>query len=140
MENKKDILRKLNARSKDNYEKVASRMRLAAKIADAIDMSGMSKKEFAARLGKQPSEVSKWLSGTHNFTHDTLFEISRALDINLIDTKNELSTAPIIRDDYDYMSMKRALLGKCITKRISMKESSWEPGSEINTQVTFAFA
>ena len=46
------ILQRLEARSADSYEKVASRMRLAIKIADAIEHSGMSKKEFAIRLGK----------------------------------------------------------------------------------------
>ena len=46
MENKSNILQRLNAESNDNYEKVASRMRLAMKIADAIEASGMTKKEF----------------------------------------------------------------------------------------------
>ena len=50
MENKSNILQRLNAESNDNYEKVASRMRLAMKIADAIEASGMTKKEIAARL------------------------------------------------------------------------------------------
>lgn len=140
MENKSNILQRLNAESNDNYEKVASRMRLAMKIADAIEASGMTKKEFAARLGKHPSEISKWLSGTHNFTHDTLFEISKVLDIDLIDTNTELSMASIVCDNYDIISMKRVLSGRSIMKRISLKDSSWEPNPETNTQVTFAFA
>ncbi len=140
MENKSNILQRLNAESNDNYEKVASRMRLAMKIADAIEASGMTKKEFAARLGKHPSEISKWLSGTHNFTHDTLFEISKVLDIDLIDTNTELSMASIVCDNYDIISMKRVLSGRSIMKRISLKDSSWESNPETNTQVTFAFA
>lgn len=140
MENKSNILQRLNAESNDNYEKVASRMRLAMKIADAIEASGMTKKEFAARLGKHPSEISKWLSGTHNFTHDTLFEISKVLDIDLIDTNTELSMASIVCDNYDIISMKRVLSGRSIMKRISLKDSSWESNPETNIQVTFAFA
>ena len=46
MENKSNILQRLNAESNDNYEKVASRMRLAMKIADAIEASGMTKKSL----------------------------------------------------------------------------------------------
>ena len=115
-------------------------MRLAMKIADAIEASGMTKKDFAARLGKHPSEISKWLSGTHNFTHDTLFEISKVLDIDLIDTNTELSMASIVCDNYDIISMKRVLSGRSIMKRISLKDSSWESNPETNTQVTFAFA
>jgi transcriptional regulator with XRE-family HTH domain len=33
---------------------------------------GLSKLEFAQALGKRPSEVTKWLSGQHNFTIRTL--------------------------------------------------------------------
>ena len=52
MNNKKEnILQQLNKGSKVNYEKVASRMRLAIKIADAIESAGISKKELAAKLG-----------------------------------------------------------------------------------------
>ena len=97
------ILQRLEARSADSYEKVASRMRLAIKIADAIEHSGMSKKEFAIRLGKQPSEISKWLSGTHNFTMDTLIDISRVLKIQLVDDqlKAPTMTSDITVDTYN---------------------------------------
>jgi hypothetical protein len=33
---------------------------------------------------ENPSIVTKWLSGTHNFTVDTLVELGNALDINLL--------------------------------------------------------
>ena len=127
MNNKKEnILQQLNKGSKVNYEKVASRMRLAIKIADAIESAGISKKELAAKLGKQPSEISKWLSGTHNFTHDTLFEISQVLNINLIETSGtkELCPVPIVSEDYGSIATKRILLkNKAITSRISSKDS-----------------
>lgn len=29
---------------------------------------GLTKKQFADELGKRPSEITKWLSGQHNFT------------------------------------------------------------------------
>lgn len=68
------------------------RMLLAAKIDDAIKAKGWSKKDFAKAMNKYPSEISKWLSGTHNFNSDTLFEIERVLGIRLInlpETANE---------------------------------------------------
>lgn len=34
--------------------------------------AGYSKKQFAEKLGRRPSEVTKWLSGEHNFTIATL--------------------------------------------------------------------
>ena len=37
---------------------------------------GLSKKQFADALGKRPCEVTKWLSGQHNFTISTLAMLS----------------------------------------------------------------
>ncbi|MGN1220580.1 MAG: multiprotein-bridging factor 1 family protein, partial [Candidatus Cryptobacteroides sp.] len=60
-------------------EKDARRQRTAEEILDALKASGMSRKEFALKMGRQPSEVTKWLSGKHNFTSDLLAEISVVL-------------------------------------------------------------
>lgn len=65
--------------------RVKNRMELAAKLEDLIAQKKWSKKEFAKRVGKNPSEITKWLSGTHNFTHDILTEISLVLNISLSD-------------------------------------------------------
>jgi antitoxin component HigA of HigAB toxin-antitoxin module len=37
---------------------------------------GLSKREFADAIGKRPSEITKWLSGQHNFTIATLAKLS----------------------------------------------------------------
>ena len=37
---------------------------------------GLSKKQFADALGRRPSEITKWLSGQHNFTIATLAMLS----------------------------------------------------------------
>ena len=62
---------------------VRIKMQLAARQDDLIRESGLNKSEFASKLDKNPSEISKWLSGTHNFTIDTLVEISEALNIHV---------------------------------------------------------
>jgi transcriptional regulator with XRE-family HTH domain len=64
---------------------VKNRMELAAKIEDLLIQKKWNKKEFAKRVGKHPSEITKWLSGTHNFTMDILTEISVVLEIPLSD-------------------------------------------------------
>lgn len=64
---------------------VAVKMRVAARIQDLIEKRKWSKKEFAAKVGKQPSEISKWLSGTHNFTIDTLCEIATVLMVDFFE-------------------------------------------------------
>ena len=44
----------------------------------------MTQKEFAKEVGKTEPEVSRWLSGTHNFTLRTLAKISSVLGEDII--------------------------------------------------------
>lgn len=60
--------------------KARTRMLLAVRIEEMITAKGWSKSVFASKVGKSPSVISKWLSGTHNFEVDTLDEIAMALD------------------------------------------------------------
>ena len=69
-------------------EKDARRQRTAEEILDALKASGMSRKEFALKMGRQPSEVTKRLSGRHNFTLDLLAEISVVLSCPISGAKD----------------------------------------------------
>ena len=68
-------------------QRVDNRMYLAVKIQDILTDRGMKKKELADLLDKNASEISKWLSGDHNFTIDTLSEIGAVLGVNLLQNK-----------------------------------------------------
>ncbi len=61
-------------------EAVQQEVDLSFEISDRIDAlmreRGLSKKQFADAIGRRPSEVTKWLSGQHNFTIATLSMIS----------------------------------------------------------------
>lgn len=78
----------LRETSSEVSQKVRNRMILAAKIDDAIKIKGWSKLEFAKKLDKHPSVISKWISGTHNFTADTLWDIERLLGETFINLNN----------------------------------------------------
>ncbi len=65
------------------------KMFIAAIIADAILEKRITKKQFAHQVGRNPSEITKWLSGTHNFTLDTLTDIEQVLNIKLIVEKRK---------------------------------------------------
>lgn len=71
-------------RDEKEYQKLKSRMMIAAKIADVMKERGITQKQLALKLGKKPSEISRLLTGMHNFTHDTLFEIGYALEVKLL--------------------------------------------------------
>ena len=59
---------------------VQTRTKLSLAIANRIENlmreKGYSKKQFADQLGKRPSEITRWLSGQHNFTVSTLAMLS----------------------------------------------------------------
>lgn len=74
--------------SSKDYETTKKRMLLAICIDDAIKAKGWRKKDLAEAMGKSPSEITKWLSGTHNFETDTLFDIERVLGISLFNLEN----------------------------------------------------
>ena len=58
--------------------------RLSFQISNRLDTlmqeRGLSKKQFADAIGKRPSEITRWLSGEHNFTISTLAVISVFFD------------------------------------------------------------
>lgn len=58
-----------------------TKMTLAARLDDLITARGWGKSEFAEKVNKNPSEITKWLSGTQNFTIDTLAEIGVVLNM-----------------------------------------------------------
>jgi ribosome-binding protein aMBF1 (putative translation factor) len=81
----------------EEQEQTDCKMKLSAKIYAGLKAKGWKSLDLANALKlKSPSLVSKWLSGTHNFTVDTLADIQRALNIRLLDV--ELSVMQNIRD------------------------------------------
>ena len=57
---------------------------LANRVYDILEAKGMSQKDLAKLLGKTETEVSRWLSGTHNLTIATIAKISVALGEDII--------------------------------------------------------
>jgi transcriptional regulator with XRE-family HTH domain len=62
-------------------EKIKNNMKLAARLDDLLTERNLGKSEFAGIVKKEPSVITKWLSGTHNMTLETLTEIAFALNI-----------------------------------------------------------
>ena len=54
--------------------------RLSFQISNRLDFlmrqQGLSKKQLAEAIGKCPSEITRWLSGEHNFTISTLAKLT----------------------------------------------------------------
>ena len=60
----------------DIQQEVNLEVAISNRINDLMMQRGLSKQQFAQALGKRPSEVTKWLSGQHNFTIRTLTLLS----------------------------------------------------------------
>lgn len=73
----------LNEVTPVEMEQTKIKMQLAARIEDCMQINGWSKSEFADRVGKHPSEITKWLSGTQNFTIEVMTEIAFALGVEV---------------------------------------------------------
>ena len=59
------------------------------RIHEVLRMKNLSQKDLAALLDKKESEVSKWMSGTHNFTLKTLLRIEDILGFPIIKVINK---------------------------------------------------
>jgi DNA-binding transcriptional regulator YiaG len=52
---------------------------IAERISEILKSKGLTQKDFARLLGKRESEISKWMTGRHNFTTQTIARIEAAL-------------------------------------------------------------
>lgn len=77
----------LNQVTPEQQEDTDYKMKMAAKISAALHRKEWSQTQLAAAMDKQVSVISKWLSGTHNFTMDTLIAIQSILGIQLLDVE-----------------------------------------------------
>lgn len=60
---------------------------IAKRIYDILKKKGWSKTDLAKATGKKTPVVTKWMSGTHNFTMRTIAEIEVALGEEIISVK-----------------------------------------------------
>jgi plasmid maintenance system antidote protein VapI len=64
------------------------KMRIASIIDDAMRSKGLGKRQFAYEIGRKQPEITKWLSGTHNLTIDTIVDIEKVLNIEILNLIN----------------------------------------------------
>ena len=63
---------------------VSLSMEIAARIDELLQQKGWTGADLARAFDKSPSEISRWLSGTHNFTLETLARLETILDAPIL--------------------------------------------------------
>lgn len=81
-------------------EQSKTKMQIAARIEDFMNAKGWNKTTFAEKFDKNPSEITKWLSGTQNFTVDVLTEIASVLGVEIIDLFGRKQIQVVYRKEF----------------------------------------
>lgn len=75
--------------SKDVERFVKQSFDIVDRIHFVLKAKGMEQKDLARALGKTESEISKWMTGTHNFTIKTIAKIETVLGESVLQTVQE---------------------------------------------------
>ena len=59
---------------------------IVVRVHQLLKEKGITQKELAEQMGKTPSEISKWLSGEHNFTLRSITRLEAELGEDIIYT------------------------------------------------------
>lgn len=70
---------------------------IANRVYGLLEERGMSQRDLARALGKTETEVSRWLSGTHNLTIATIAKMAAVLGDDII-----TATSSVRRETYEY--------------------------------------
>ncbi len=111
-----------------------NRVEIACRIDDLIKEKKYSYKDFAKKVGKQPSEITKWVCGSHNFTTDILTEIAYALNVELQELFTENKPKVVYRtrievvaiqiDSNPYTNNPSSNIGYCLPSDITLNNLS----------------
>ena len=99
-------------------EEVNLNIDIANRIYDLLKAKNLTQHEFASRMGKRDSEISRWLTGTHGFTTATLAKISAVLGEPIVEVRRESKTKYIFITMPSYNS-SLGISGNSYTSHVS---------------------
>ena len=73
---------------------------LVVRINQLLVENNISKKQLADKMDKKPSEISKWLSGEHNFTLRSLAKLSAELGEPLLEVPKKKAQTEFVEDGF----------------------------------------
>lgn len=73
---------------------------LVVRINQLLLEKDLTKKDLAEKLEKKPSEISKWLSGEHNFTLRSLAKLSAELGEPLLEVPKKKTQTEFVEEGF----------------------------------------
>lgn len=67
-----------------NEKYIQKNLDISMQVTEYLDELGWTQKEFADKMGKSESEISKWLSGMHNLTLKSIAKMEAVLGRDII--------------------------------------------------------
>ena len=129
-----EVEQALNLLPKENSLFIDHTFDLAEYISYIIADKGISQKKLSILLGKNEPEISKWLTGRHNFTLRTICKLEAFLPIEIINPsikkylyakKNKSNiTSPIINIGNENTTINIFVLSKDVSIRSDKEISS----------------
>ena len=102
----KELMEKIPEESRRESELSYS---IARRINEVIVRKGWTQADLAKAVGRPPAVVSRWMSGTHNFTLKTLASLESALGEKIISVNHYYKPSSVV-DGYRITPRREAYL------------------------------
>jgi len=83
----------------ENKSFVDNSLDIAVEVNKILDEYGWTQKDLAQKLGKSESEVSKWLSGLHNLTLNSISKIEAVLGRKIIEVPSNRTKENLVTEN-----------------------------------------
>lgn len=103
----------LNNNGDPKVSKLVKRnLAIANRVSYILNKKGINRSAFAEMMGKRPSEITKWLSGTHNLTMKSIDKMEAVLGVDLITVIQNTQSIP--EKEYVYLGVIKGNLNDAI--------------------------
>lgn len=97
---------------------------IVMRVHQLLKERGITQKQLAASMEKSPSEISKWLSGEHNFTLRSIARLEAELGVDLI---------YIPKRDSFHVRLNKTISAVAEPQKPVGKQVKFRPSAEKNT-------